>query len=279
MGVLAISRTKSQQRRVSEQMKQESKMIKINRVPDKSLAEIYKTGTLLQMALLEKVNDLEYTQLHCLVTCKDFIGDIYRSSLTKENINFYGMKWDGKSNEPDWKSINLMIKFPKTAMRDSFIDCFELLLAVELANGVPRSILCKTDDDNIFVVLGSSYWLSNIVKLSFYLFFLRLLGSGEIKSKLDWIVNLYKVDTKQPDIKGLKSIPMDTFIKLCADLHLLSFKEWDGLVGTEFTQARTFHHNSGILSVFGTHCEVNYEVVAKNSHYVAAKKAGLATHH
>jgi hypothetical protein len=278
MDVLATSKKKSRQPKVSAPKKQESNMIKINRIPDKNLAEIYKTGSLLQMALLKPRKDGSYDQLHCLVTCKDFIGDIYRASMKKENINFYGMAWEGKTKGTDWNNINLMIKFPKDNMRASFLQNFGLLRSMEAANEIPGSTLHETEDKDVFVVLGGSYWLSNIVKLSFYLFFLRLLGAG-VSIKTD-VAELYKCEENQPDIKGLKSIPMATFVKLCADLNLLNFKEWDGLESTEFGKhSRTFHHNSGILSVFGTHCEVNYEVVAKNEHYKEAKKRGLATFH
>jgi hypothetical protein len=278
MDVLATSKKKSRQPKVSAQKKQESNMIKINCVPNKNLAEIYKTGSLLQMALLKPRKDGSYDQLHCLVTCKDFIGDIYRASMKKENINFYGMAWNGKNKEPDSANINLMIKFPKDNMRASFLQNFVLLRTIEGDNGVEKSMLHETEDKDVFVVIGGSYWLSNIVKLSFYLFFLRLLGAG-VSIKKD-VAELYESEENQPDIKGLKSIPMETFDKLCKNLNLINFKEWDGLAKSEFgSHARTFHHNSGILSVFGTHCEVNYAVVTKNAHYVEAKKAGLATHH
>ena len=246
-------------------------MITLKKKPDQHMMERYGSATILRLALLKQEGPEKFEQLMPLVRCKDFICDVYWSSFGKTDINFYGMKWNGKKDSPDWEQVNLLVNFPNKEMQNFFMENLQHLWEIEGANGIPLTQVFTVDECNV-VLLGNKKWLSNLLYLSLYVFLIRLMGVKPIATE-DWIGELQE-QTGTIDGKFLSTISKETLRKVFSELDLLASDKWCGFEIEEKTKY-TIHHNSGFVSIFGFHDEMNPNNVKTNFHWQEAKQKGL----
>lgn len=246
-------------------------MITLKKKPDQLMMERYGSATILRLALLKQTEPDEFEQLMPLVRCKDFICDVYWSSLGKIDISFYGMKWQGKKDKPDWEQVNLLVNFPNKEMCVYFTENLKYIWEIEEANDIPSTTLLVVDELNV-ILLGNKKWLTNLVYLSLYVFLIRLMGVDKIISD-NWIEEIQK-KKETIDGKFLSTISKEVLERIFSDLSLLESEKWCGFEIKPET-IYTIHHNSGFVSVFGYHDEMSPIKVKENFHWQEAHKRGL----
>lgn len=234
-----------------------------------SLNEIYQSMEL-KMGLLRREKGETFKQVTPFVKCRDFLCDVHSATLAKKDFHIYGMNWIGSKDKVDWDTIRLVLRFPNNKTRDIWIASLDAIMhGIELNNGMEPSVPELLENGDV-VCVGDKAWLSNALKFSLYTFLLRVMCY-----KLDpdkWIEQFCNKNTT--DSAYLKSINRETLNRVLTDLSLLDTKEWCGLPWKDYPIQR-IHHNSGFISVFGTHSEINYDYVKKNLHYQQMKEKGL----
>lgn len=229
-----------------------------------------------KQALLVREGDLKFRRITGFVLCRDFLVDTY--SFAKENKDFgiYGFSFKGSKMQPDWNSCNIMMKFDSPASRENFLTHVEQILhKIEKQNKIdPTVIFSIAGDDNNLVVVGDVKWLQNCLTFSLYSLLLRCMCYKYDGSK-DWITVFSKMHSS--DSKYIASVPRKTLDKVLADLSLIETKTFCGFDPKKHGTG-TIHHNSGFISVFGSHTEISEDTVRENQHWQTLTKAGLESH-
>lgn len=235
------------------------------------LAEIGQSMNL-KMALLRKDGPDEYTQLTPHVKCRDFLCDVYSSDLEKCEFGIYGMKglWP---QHPDWTGVYLSLRFPNIAARMEFNINLAKLHELEKKNNRSPSLYFNSGDLE-GIIIGDKAWLTNTLNFSLYTFLLRVLCYTHTDN--GWLDTFAKKDFS--DSKYVKSIHKTIWTQI---LHgAIDIIKTDEFCGLSFKADGTgaVHHNSGFISVFGSHTEINTETVRKNAHWKEMKARGFKLH-
>ena len=252
------------------------------KLPDsQDLAEIYQSMTVKQ-ALLRGADGV-YERITPFVLCRDFLVDVYSFSLAKKDFGIYGMSFAGSTEQPEHRSLPVLLCFPNTAAEKAFLAHMPLLHQLEAHNKWPRTTLYKVSDLEI-VAEGSVDWLGSCLLISLYTFLLRALcytfatesEDGELyDSWWKWILVFGKLQGTDP--RYAASIAAQAWEMIFDDLSSLRLKEFCGFdVSKE--AVRTVHHNSGLISVFGCHSELSQAAVKKNKHWQHMQEQGIATY-
>jgi hypothetical protein len=225
----------------------------------------------LKMALLRKTEEVDVLeQVTPFVKCRDFLCDVHSSTLAKKDFHIYGMSWKGSKDSVDWDAIRLVVRFPDKKAKDVWMhNVFVLLHSIEAANVLDLTFFDSLENGDVTLV-GDKFWLGNALKFSLYTFLLRVMCYKLEPNK--WIEQFLKMNTT--DSAYLASINKETLNRVLTDLSLLDTKEWCGLLWGK-NSVSAVHHNSGFISVFGNHSEINYDTVKKNLHYKQMKEKGL----
>lgn len=241
-----------------------------------SLAEIgqsmnLKFGVLRKESYDKDSDTLTLRQVTAWHKCRDFNTDVRSSTVEKTNFSIYGMSWDGKSETLDWDVVYLNLQFPNAAALNCFKKNLAKLHSIEEKNGVPPTQFVETEN-NCGVVMGPKIWLLNSMSYSLYTFLLRIF-CYELKQD-DWITEMAGLN--HSDSKYVSNFPRKSLDAILNDLTQLKTDDWCGLsFGKDGTSA--VHHNSGIVSIFSRHSEINENTVRKNKHWQEMRNRGFAT--
>jgi hypothetical protein len=239
----------------------------------RGLAEIYQSMNL-KISLLKKRKDSKrksgvFDEVTPGVLCRDFLADVYTSAVQKYKFSIYGMSWDGTKNQPDWEAVYLKLVFPNDNAKQDFKKNIKFLHEIEKNNHIP---LTKFYDKmgKIGMVVGDKSWLLNALRASLYTFLIRSFCYS-IKTN-DWIKELGKKD--YTDSRYISSINRDTWNRILKDIKSIDTDLYCGLDHKKDGMG-AIHHNSGFVSVFGKHSEMNPSVVKKNRHWQEMGKRGF----
>lgn len=233
-------------------------------VADNGMAEIYQSNST-QQALLRREGPAEFTRITNFVKCRDFLVDTY--SYAKENRDFgiYGFQFKGSKMQPDWTGVYIQMKFHDSHSRDNFAKHLKILHKIEETNGYDRTETFEVKDEKDIVVVADKRWLDNCLSFSLYSLLLRCMCYTFDAGK-DWIAAFS--GTTGSDCKYIASVPRKTLDKVLADLTLLKTKEFCGFnPANPSTGVGMVHHNSGFISVFGSHSEISPTTVRTNQHW------------
>ena len=207
-----------------------------------------------------------------MATCRDFICDAYNLTLNKQSASIYGFSWNGEKDSPSWDAVYLLLKFPSKDYREALKHNLPILFAIEKANGIPESAITFLDDSDQAVLVGDKRWLKNMLHLSLYSFFVRVLAYVPIKDQANWQKEV-RTNPKIEDSRLFKFLDEVTLTKVFDDLHILNTEEWCGY--SKDIDTYSIHHNSGFISIFGSHPEINQSLVKTNKHFKLMKERGL----
>lgn len=225
----------------------------------------------LQLALL-RPDGKNYERITPLVLCRDFLCDVFTFSKAKQDFGIYGMSFKGKTDAPYYKNVLLQAQFPNEQAEKSFREHLPLLHALEKHNNHELTEVFKTDAGET-VVMGSPFWLENCLKFSLYTFLLRVMCYDFSPKDTNWIAEFGKASNTS-DGRYAKSVATDSWEKILKDLHSLDTDEFCGFE-VDPKNISTIHHNSGFISVFGSHTEINTASVKKNKHWALMKERGF----
>lgn len=239
-----------------------------------SLAEIYQSMKL-KLALCRKTDENEFERITPFVLCRDFLVDVYSYSIAKKHFQIYGMEFNGAKDKPDFTGVYLAAKFPSETALSTFTKNLPKLLEVEEKNGLtPTQVLEVSKLERILV--GDKKWLQNCLSFSLYTMLLRVVCYQITDAKkLDWL--FWFGEQEHSDSKYVKSVPKTTWEKILGDLTLIHTDEFCGF-NPSTDSVSVIHHNSGFISVFGSHSEINPASVKKNKHWKIMTEKGLKSH-
>lgn len=237
-----------------------------------NLAEIYQSMTCKQ-ALLHKKEDKHFERITAYVLCRDFLVDSYTYAKAKKDFGIYGFHFKGSKESPDYSGAHILMHFPNKTAKKCFDENLEILHGIEENNDFKKTIIHENSDKEMeYVVVGDKKWLTNCLMFSLYSLLLRAFCYN-ISEKKEWYISFGKKDSS--DSKYVKSVDESIWKKLTKDISFLmdapgfcGFSPSDVSVGT-------IHHNSGFISVFGNHSELNTETVKTNKHWKHFKELGL----
>ena len=240
-----------------------------------NLAEIYQS-MMVKQALL-RGTDGEYGRITPFVLCRDFLVDVYSFSLAKKDFSIYGMAFQGSKEQPEYRSLPILLQFPSAKAKEAFLEHVPILFCLEAHNHWPQTVLYRVSDLEIVAEAGSP-WLASCLSISLYTFILRALCyefPAKFPNDWHWIVGFGEL--KGTDPRYAASIAGPTWKMIFNDLNALRMPDFCGFdVSKE--AARTVHHNSGFISVFGYHSELSQAAVRKNAHWQLMQKQGIATY-
>lgn len=248
-------------------------------VKDKGLAEIYQSmGT--QMALVRRISDTKFEKISPFVKCRDFLVDSYSFSTVKKDFGIYGFSFEGSTEPLDWDACRLLVKFQGDETRALFDKQFlPLVHQIEKANNFDTlSSVLECDMKNCVVVIADKRWLQNCLHFSMYCLFPRI-ACYDVKADPNnvekWLAAMGKVSAS--DGKYVESIDKKTWHRLCTSLKDLETENFCGF-DPATAYVGTIHHNSGFISVFGSHTEISYSTVKENTHWGLMKERGFVMH-
>lgn len=243
------------------------------------MSEIYQSMGVRQ-ALLRKTGEHSYERISNYVKCRDFLVDSYTYAKAEKDFNIYGYQFSGSKIQPDWTGTYLALKFPSATERLEFLKNIGYIHAIEHANGWPQTVLKDVEKSLEMVVEGDIKWIKNCLTFSLYSFLLRVAcykdfsKTGE-PTVGEWLIQFGK--EKFSDSKYVASVDWKTWDRVLGDLDILSTPTWCGF-DPRNSPTSTIHHNSGFISVFGSHSEISYACVRRNTHWQLMRERGLEMH-
>ena len=259
---------------------QKVKVTKHSSVQDNGMGEIYQSMGVRQ-ALLRRIGDNSYERVSNYVKCRDFLVDSYTYAQVGKKFTIYGYTFDGAAIQPDWEGARLLLQFPDKISREDFLRNIGYLHSIEHANGWPQTVILSVEGSTDLVADGSKLWLNNCLTFSLFSYLLRVCCyKDQSKSNEptvgEWLIQFSK-KTEWSDAKYAASISKDTWDKVLGNLNVLSTKTWCGF-DPRNTATHAIHHNSGFISVFGSHSEISYTMVRRNAHWQEMYERGLEMH-
>ena len=233
------------------------------------LAEIGQSMRM-QLALLKPIGD-DFERITPPVLCRDFLCDVFTFSKAKQDFGIYGMSFKGTTDEPHYKKVLLQAWFPNAEAEKNFHTHLPLLHDVEARNHFLTTEIQKSETGET-VIIGSGEWLQNCLKFSLYTFLLRTM-CYPFEASPNWVV-AFGDSSNTSDGKYAKSIAPDTWQKVLANLDTITTDSFCGFE-VNANNLHMIHHNSGFISVFGLHTEINPKSVRKNRHWEIMNERGF----
>ena len=252
-------------------------MIKITTsLPDgQYLSEIYQSMQVRQ-ALLHKISDTEYERITPFILCRDFLTDVYTFSQAKQDFSIYGMSFKGSTQSPDWDKVYILLRFPDKKARENLYQHSIILFSLEHNNKIyPHTEIYDISELESLVV-GPREWLKSCLTFSLYTFLLRAFCNEFIASSTNWWI-AFK-EKLGIDAGYTNSINPETWETILNNLSILYTDEFCGFpVSTEHNNLHRIHNNSGFISIFGRHTEINPLHVRDNKHWQIMQQKGIKT--
>jgi hypothetical protein len=249
------------------------KVVKDASVKDNSMAEIYQSNAT-QQALLRREADGSFSRITNFVKCRDFLVDTFSFAKENRDFNIYSFGFSGSKMQPDWTGVYIMMKFNDSASRENFLKRVKFIHAIEKTNGYNTTELMEVEGEKSLVAIGDVRWLQNCLSFSLYSLLLRCMCYNFDADGKDWITPFTKKTAS--DAKYIASVPRATLDKVLQDLTTIQTKTFCGF-NPKKDETHVIHHNSGFISVFGWHSEINADTVKTNNHWKEMEKRGLET--
>lgn len=228
-----------------------------------SLAEIYQSCKV-KMAILNKLSKDSFERITPFVMCRDFLTDVCSFSTVKQKFQIYGMEFDSREKKVDFGQVSLLLNFPSTKELKCFQSALDYLHATEAKNKIQLTSFTEHKPLQ-WVVQGDKQWSQNCLLFSLYTLLLRSMCMSESDAK------------KSTDGKLIASVNPKQFQNIMDNLPSIETTEFCGFTPNSKDISR-IHHNSGFISVFGKHREINYQSVRENTHWQEMKKRGFTLH-
>jgi hypothetical protein len=256
-----------------------SKEFKIKETAEEQgLGEIYQSSGI-QEAILRQTDKPDVLEkVTSFVKCRDFLVDSYSCHQAKKNFSIYGFEFKAETEALDYDAVRLLVKFSSTTERKNFDTNVRYLHDIERRNKFTPTEVCKCNMKNCVVLIADKRWLQNCLLYSFYTLMPRLAGyavSASVTNLRQWLDELAQQDTS--DGAYVKSISAKTWDVITSNLKILETDKFCGF-DPKKDSVVTVHHNSGFISVLGSHTEINENQVRKNEHWKIMVERGLDTH-
>lgn len=251
------------------------KVSKHPKVEDGALSQIYQTMACKQALLLPN-EEGEFTRITPFVLCRDFLVDVYTFDEIGRSFYVYGMATPPV--KPSREGVFLLLVPPKKEAIEQFKSNITLIHNIEIINGFETTQVFEIEgDESGIVVVGDKKWLMSCLSFSLYSSLLRVacyeLGDNWIAAMRDQFKKI-KDKNKATDAMLVDSVKDETWDRILSDLSVLDMATFCGF-DPKKEDEYTIHHNQGFYSVFGSHRELNQNVVrTKNLHWQHFSKEG-----
>lgn len=200
--------------------------------------------------------DFTVTELHPKCYCRDFLTDILIAEKLKYRVNKYGFNYDPEKTKIDLDKTRLLYTLSTQIQKESLYKNLHILNKIEKELNVSLTTIISTEDEYIFLIEGSNWWLQTTIHFSFYTFLLKcLLYKYTTKS---WKEELAELEDTNEGRYMLKVLPY--FYKILE--FLTSPKDTDDICGWEGNRREdwdTLHHSSGFLAMIAGKGTWNHE--------------------
>ena len=245
---------------------------------DGGYTEISQSQTTKQ-ALARRMGEHHFERITGYVKCRDFLVDSYAFAKANKDFGIYGFSFPGSKIQPDWTGAYLVHLFSGKEEKNNFLQNIGYIHAIEHANGLPQTVIYEASDTEL-VTVGDKRWLHNSLTLSLYTFLLRMACYKDYSTSKEpnvgeWIMNFGKQQFS--DSKYAASVAVKTWDMVLGNLKLLETKEFCGFEPGKVSVG-TIHHNSGFISVFGWHTEINPKTAKSGEHWKIMAERGLEMH-
>lgn len=236
------------------------------------LAEIYQSMTL-KLAILRPNGDNSFERITPFVLCRDFLTDVYTFSKANLDFGIYGMHFKGSKEKPDYNNILLLAKFPNTDTKTTFLGNLSKLHTIEGSRKNQITLTTPIElSESELIIFADGAWLRNCLTFSLYTYLLRALCY--VQSNVDdWIVE-FGNKNQATDAAYAKSVHPSTWQRIFTDLSSIDTPDFCGFE-VALSNLHKIHSNSGFISVFGSHREINREAVKQNTHWALMKERGF----
>lgn len=214
----------------------------------------------IKFSFARKLPSGNYTNIHSLVKCRDFLGDVLHSVENKKPVSIYGFKFDPKKQELPYKNKTLLyMSFPTKKDYSNFL--LDDLWKIEDDLKIRRTILHPISNTSCLIE-GSRLWSQSIVGISFYTFVLKC--STYQRLDPDFWTSISMTTYNRTAWDGtLTNVPTveSRYVKVTKEYLPLFLKHFKSLVknmssvsGLETNEyIGTIHNNSGFKSVICNH--------------------------
>lgn len=246
--------------------------VEIKVVPaNQTMGEIYQSMATKQ-ALCRVVGENQYQRYTPFVKCRDFLVDAIGCGLVDRKFSIYGFQYNEGKAGLDLSGSYLAHQFQNQKDRDCFEGNLHHLHKIEEQNGFsPTEVFQSGNEKDQVISVGDSKWLKSCLTFSLYTYLLRIMCYPLNQDK-DWLQKFAKSNSS--DAKYAASISPKTWEKILGDISTLFTKDFYGFDSLK-ENLHVIHHNSGFISVFGSHSEINPAAVKKNKHWQEFVKLGL----
>lgn len=227
-----------------------------------------------KQALLMR-NDASFTRITGFVLCRDFLVDSYSYAKVKKDFGIYGFSFKGSQMQPDWTGAHIQMHFSDAESRENFLKHIpQIMHKIEKSNQYKLTEIMEIEGNKLdLVAVGDVKWLQNCLSFSLWSLLLRVCCYSFDATK-DWIKEFGSLSTS--DSLYISSVPRKTLDKVLDDLSNIATDTFCGFdPANPNVGVGMIHHNSGFISVFGHHTEINPSTVKKNAHWQEMQKRGL----
>lgn len=168
--------------------------------PGKDPGELFQSLDI-KFALLKKINENIFEQVHKEVKCRDFLGDCIWSQKTGNTVNIYGFNYSFKNNPFDTDKLYLSLHFPNKKSFTNFKNN-------DIIKPGFNIITYDFNLENHLIIEANPIWLSTIWKMSLFTFYLKLLSyptPQEAKDPEDEYLNLLTPEIEQKFLQNLNN--------------------------------------------------------------------------
>lgn len=212
-----------------------------------------------QFAFVNKVEDNKYLPIHCLVLCRDYLGDVVYTFNTGTKMSQFGF-----TTKTTWKldsdKTRILMTFPTKEDFDSAIKNISILNNIEQKNDweLTKLHLCSpipissgvSSVEYKIIVEGDVKWRTSILSISLFTYLLRVI-SYDFKDPNNWIEELLKNQEKSNEKQYLREVSEERFIFLIENLNKIG-QDKQRSSGWESTskegQEDYYHNYSGFRS-------------------------------
>lgn len=226
-----------------------------------------------KQALLMRDGPTSFTRITGFVKCRDFLVDTYSFAKVDKDFGIYGFSFKGSQMQPDWKGAHIQMRFSDEKSRANFMEHVQQVIhPIEKANDYDLTDILEIEGEKWdLVAVGDKQWLTNCLTFSLWSLLLRCC-CYTFDAKKDWIKSFSALGSS--DSAYIASVERKTLDQIFANLSLVKTKDFCGFDPKE-SGVSTVHHNSGFVSVFGSHTEINPATVKKgNRHWQEFYKRG-----
>lgn len=221
-------------------------MFNIVHAEDVQLSEIGQTIPLLFS--YAKVEGDTVVRKHTYVKCRDFLGDVIWANAYEKPVDIYRFKCS-KETVPLENTLQLLVKFPKSAYKDAFFSNFEHIVhGTEKSNNLSLSTITEVSGNEV-VIVADGFWQQTIQGISLYSFLIKCCAY-KYKDTTNWIEELHKKSGIESEYVQTLGVARLTKLLQMFTKSMIPHVNVSGFKGEEDMDVYTLHDGCGFVNTF-----------------------------